>query len=789
MLNIVRDSVPKVKAPAPSADGQRNGTSIWTEAQRLYARGFWVAPCDGKRAVRKEWAKTRLTREELREALDGTSLNIGIVLNQSGLIDVECDSDEAEANLQAMFGGKIPPTPTWRSKRGRHRLFRRPADPPDKAKLDLDAVEFRGLSTTKGAYSIVPPSVHPDDGSRYEWLPGLSLFDLEPAELPPEVVERLRTPPRQPAAPSPTAGDGEIAEGKRNDTLFRAACSLRDLKLPDETILAALLDLNRRRCKPPLPEDEVRGIAKSVAKGVSKAGSFLARLLGEVELWHDESDEPFITLPQDGHKENWKIGTRSRPFRRWVSKRYYEATGGALTANVLADLATLLEGKAVFNGPRYTLFRRTAEHEGAFYLDLCDDEWRAVEIGPNGWRVVSDPPVKFRRAKAMQPLPVPQKSKYFLKRLLLRFLNVKEEQWPLVAAWLAAAIRPTGPYPLLKLTGEQGSAKTTTARVLRALIDPNAAPVRAEPREARDLMIAANNSWVLCLDNLSFIPPWLSDALCRVSTGGGFATRTLYTDEDETIFDSRRPVILTSIEEIGTRSDLLERSLIIELPTIGEGARRSEKALWAEFEEALPQILGALLDVVCGAMRRLPEVEGKPDATLSRMADFEQWGEAAEEALGLAPGTFAEAYAANREAATHVALESSPVLTALLKFLIKNPCVEYTASDLLDKLGLIDPESKRAPGWPKTPRVLSQILRRVAPNLRQAGIVVAQDTRGGGNAKEKVWRIEKTEPTEPERTARPTRRISDPCVPSDPARGGLAEHLRSRGGRVGRDAK
>jgi hypothetical protein len=372
----------------------------------------------------------------------------------------------------------------------------------------------------------------------------------------------------------------------------------------------------------------------------------------------------------------------------------------------------------------------------------------------------------------------------------LPFLNVSEEHWPLVAGWLAAAIRPTGPYPLLKLLGEQGSAKTTTARVLRKLIDPNAAPVRAEPKDARDLMIAANNGWVLCLDNLSSLRPWLSDALCRMSTGGGFATRTLYTDEDETIFDSQRPVILTSIEDIGPRSDLLERSLIIELPTIGEGARRAEKALWSEFEEAHPQILGALLDVVCGAMRRLPEVERKPDANLSRMADFEQWGEAAEGPLGLAPGTFAEAYAANREAATHVALESSPVVTALLKFLAKNPYVEATANDLLEKLGWIDSELKRVPGWPNAPRVLSQILKRVAPNLRQVGIVAVQDTRGGGNAKEKVWRIEKTEPAEPEGAGCPTHPISDPCVPSDPpARGGLAEHLRSRGVRVGRDAK
>jgi hypothetical protein len=158
------------------------------------------------------WEKARLTRKELREAFRSTNLNIGLVLNQSDLIDVECDSDEAEANLQAMFGGKVPPTPTWRSKRGLHRLFRRPPGLPEKATLHLDAIEFR-IGNGKGALSIVPPSVHPD-GPRYEWLPELSLYEVEPAELPPEVVERLRTPPQQPAAGRPTGERNQFQSGK-----------------------------------------------------------------------------------------------------------------------------------------------------------------------------------------------------------------------------------------------------------------------------------------------------------------------------------------------------------------------------------------------------------------------------------------------------------------------------------------------------------------------------------------------------------------------------------------------
>jgi len=179
------------------------------------------------------------------------------------------------------------------------------------------------------------------------------------------------------------------------------------------------------------------------------------------------------------------------------------------------------------------------------------------------------------------------------------------------------------------------------------------------------------------------------------------------------------------------------------LPTIREQDRRAEKHFWAEFEKVRPKILGALLEVVSGALRRLPEIERKSDTELPRLADFHQWGEAADVPLGLEPGMFVEAYRANREVVTQTVLESSPVVAALLRFVRKNPQVEETAARLLEKLGSIDSEFKTQPGWPKCPRVLSAILKRVAPNLRQVGIVAVQDTRGGGNTKEKVWRIER----------------------------------------------
>src|SRR5260221_11492572 len=147
--------------------------------------------------------------------------------------------------------------------------------------------------------------------------------------------------------------------------------------------------------------------------------------------------------------------------------------------------------------------------------------WRAVEIDPTGWRVNDIPPVRFRRAAGMQPLPMPVPGGSV--ETLRSFLNVKSgSHFILVVAWALAVLRNRGPYPVLVLSGEQGSAKATLTAILRALLDPNTAPLRALPREDRDLFIAARNGHVLAYDNVSALPAWISDTLCRLATGGGF---------------------------------------------------------------------------------------------------------------------------------------------------------------------------------------------------------------------------------------------------------------------------
>ncbi len=94
--------------------------------------------------------------------------------------------------------------------------------------------------------------------------------------------------------------------------------------------------------------------------------------------------------------------------------------------------------------------------------------------------------------------------------------------------------------------------------MLRAIVDPNIAPLRTAPRNERDLVISGSNSLMLVLDNMSQLPEWLSDALCRLATGGGMSTRELYADRDEALFQLRRPII-----SMASKNLLLEATCLI----------------------------------------------------------------------------------------------------------------------------------------------------------------------------------------------------------------------------------
>ena len=438
----------------------------------------------------------------------------------------------------------------------------------------------------------------------------------------------------------------------------------------------------------------------------------------------------------------------------------------------------MIEAKAHFDGPERVVHIRVGGLDGRLYLDLGDKKWRSVEIDAAGWRVIDNPPVRFRRAAGMKPLPMPVKGGSV--EALRSFLNLQSDaDFVLVVAWALACLRDRGPYPVLVLSGGQGSARSTFSAILRATLDPNTAPLRAFPREDRDLFIAASNGHVLAFDNLSGLPPWISDTLCRLATGGGFAVRQLYSDQDEVLFDAARPVILNGIEDIVTRPDLADRALFLTLEPISEERRRPEAELWTAFEAERPRILGALLDAVVEGLKRLP---GTRLPKLPRMADFALFATACETALWPA-GTFWSAYCGNRDEAVQGVIEADPIAAAVCT-MMRTVRTVWTgnATDLLGALAVKAGERiTKSKAWPDSPRALSGRLRRGATFLRKIGIEISFEREGRART-----RIISISPTA--RFAAAENRVEGPSAPSassapepkaSPVNGFPAPHLRT----------
>jgi hypothetical protein len=451
-------------------------------------------------------------------------------------------------------------------------------------------------------------------------------------------------------------------------------------------------------------------------------------LADDAEYFHSPDGKAFATMPID-EKHIETATVRSKGFRNWLAREYYRETAKAPSAKNLLDVIGVLEARARYDGKLLPVYHRVGGVGDVCCLDLCSPSGRSVVITKDGWELTDKAPVRMRRPRGLLPLPEPVRDGSLQE--LRQFVNVQDEGWPLAVAWVVQALRPSGPYPILGLHGEHGAAKSTTARALRSLIDPSIPDLRAQPKDERDLAVAANNCWVLALDNLSHIEPWLSDALCRLSTGGGLATRELYSDDDEAIFNFQRPLILNGIEDVASRADLLDRSIVLHLPNIDEERRLPESLFWQRFEEARPRLLGALLDAVVAALRNLPSTNLD---RLPRMADFACWVHAAETALPWEAGKFLEAYRTNRAEAIDVALESSPVITPLREFVEQRTLANVWTGpchQLLDELnGMVTEKQRQSKQWPATARALSGILRRLAPCLRAVGVKIDFGQRG-----------------------------------------------------------
>ncbi|MBC5799617.1 MAG: hypothetical protein GIX03_01865 [Candidatus Eremiobacteraeota bacterium] len=524
----------------------------------------------------------------------------------------------------------------------------------------------------------------------------------------------------------------------RHETLKKLGVRLRKAGCGHEAVLAQLRTTNKAFDESKT-DDEVRNLAGWVTDNVEPAAaepqrSQADRLVGYafaagVECVRDAQGEPYARVPhaEGGHAV---YPMRSKSFGHWLGQNMYKAEQRAPNVASVTDARSLLAGIALHDTTSRVadVALRVAYDRGDIVLDLGDDLWRCVRITADGCRVEPHGQLLFRRSATMRALPEPQFGGNL--RALREHIRCDDDSWPLLASCLIASAVPSGPYPILVLTGEQGAGKTTAARMVRGLLDPSVLAVRSEPRDGRDLMIAARHSHVIALDNLSRIPSAIANALCCLATGGGFGARELYSDAEETAVAVARPIILTSIEDVATRPDLLDRSLIVRLHAIPKRERKTERDLWTAFETDTPVLLGALCEALSLMLRQLPIVIKKSPA-LERMADYHLRALAAESAYTQTV-KFNAAYQTSREGAHGLAIEDSVIVEPLELFVKGLNKWAGTATELLQGLNdKASDEKRRRKEWPRNAHLLSGALRLIAPSLRATGWIVELDGRSG----------------------------------------------------------
>ena len=459
------------------------------------------------------------------------------------------------------------------------------------------------------------------------------------------------------------------------------------------------------------------------------------------ETWVDDAGVPFITVKVGDHVEHYRLKAdpESQP-GRWLARIFYKKTRQALPSGPKKDVLENLIADAISGDRVFPTGRRVARVANHVYLDLCNPTWEVVEVTTKGWaiRSAAEVPIRFTRTTSMLALPSPVRGGRVDD--LAPFFNCQtEDDFRLVVIWVVAALSAGREYPVLVFVGEAGSAKSTATLIARSIIDPNTAPLRKAPREERDLFIAANNSFVLTFDNLSAPPDWLPDALCAVALDAGYACRALYTDDVETVFRVAAPIILNGISEQLTRSDLADRALSVTLLRVDPTKMKPKDELQAEFNAALPGILGAFLDVLAAALAQLPKVNL---THYPRLAQTAKLMAAAEPALQWVPGTSARLFNLAQTSVAENVTEGDPLVQALLELSGKlNPWkFEGSATELMAKLATVEPHPI-PPVWPPTARALGQKLRRIAPQLRLTGWDVNPDGRSGTHANSRCIRL------------------------------------------------
>jgi len=441
-----------------------------------------------------------------------------------------------------------------------------------------------------------------------------------------------------------------------------------------------------------------------------------------IELFHTEVDEPFARVFIEDHYENLKI--TSRTFKDMLSYRMYTDTGKVPNAESVSNALSVVKAECRYKGQKIELHNRIAWYNGEIYYDMADDKWRAIKITPSKrgqWSIENNPPILFKRYTHQQEQVEPDKDGDF--DLIFKYIRLKnKDQKILFLVSLLSFFIPDFPHVIIYFYGSKGATKTTQSKASLKIIDPSNIEAINFSKSEAEFSQRLNHHYTLLFDNISGIPRWVSDLLCRAVSGGGFVKRELFTDDEDIIMKFRRCIIMNGINMVVSRPDLLDRTILFELDRITEEERMTEGEFWRNFDEDLPKILGGVFTAVSKALKAKETIKLKKH---TRMADFCEWGCAIAEAIEYEQEEFLNAYFKNTDNQNREILFSDMIATCVFDLLKDKEDWEGTPSELLSEFKKIAVEKNidiKDRDFPKSAARLSRHLGEIKANLEDEGI-------------------------------------------------------------------